>query len=30
MLFLGEYDKESGWSFPLSPDELPAWFVRAI
>lgn len=30
MLFLGEYDKTSGWTFPVSIKDLPPWFVRAI
>lgn len=30
MIFLAEYDAESGWSFSMPADALPAWFVQAI
>ena len=30
MIFLAEYDAESGWSFSMPADVLPAWFVQAI
>ena len=30
MLFLGEYDRESGWIFSRALDELPSWFVQSL
>ena len=30
MLFLGEYSSESGWTFALPADVMPAWFVRSM
>ena len=30
MLFLGEYDRDSGWTFAMPADAMPAWFVQAI
>ena len=30
MIFLAEYDAESGWSFSMPADALPAWFVQGI
>lgn len=30
MVFIGEYSKENGWSFPMPVNQLPRWFVQAI
>ena len=30
MAFLGEYNRDSGWSFPVRLEALPAWFRMAL